>query len=400
MAHQQSRFAGQKILVVDDEDVIVELTTLLLKRRGFDVIGASNGEECVRLVKEHRPVLALVDYMMPVMNGLDALKEIRRHYPDTYVVMFTGKGSEEIAVEAMKAGAIDYLQKPFVNQSLNERIEAVLARREVELENRRLIAERELLQNEIQEWNSELEKRVRQKNSELEQAHREIIRSEKLAAFGHVTAGMAHEIRNPLNSINLFAQILLSAAELNDEHRNYINRITHEVDRIDSILVKMLASSRSEDKNKENVDVTKIIEAVVRSAQHQINAQKINLDIDLADEVPLFNADPLEIEQIFTNLISNALYEMPNGGRLAVSLMADAEKLSIRIADTGPGIPRGNLDRIFDPFFTTKEKGTGFGLSVVLRIVNGYGGTIKAENLTDGGACFSIELPLFPNPVH
>lgn len=400
MAQQQSRFAGQKILVVDDEDVIVELTTLLLKRRGFEVICAANGEECVQLVKEHRPALALIDYMMPVMNGLDALKKIRHYYPDTYVVMFTGKGSEEIAVAAMKAGAIDYLQKPFVNQSLNERIEAVLARREVELENRRLLAERELLQNEIQEWNAELEKRVRQKNSELEQAHKEIIQSEKLAALGHVAAGMAHEIRNPLNSINLFAQILLSAEEISDENRNYISRITHEVERIDSILVKMLASSRSEVKNKVNVDLKRIIETVLNSTQHQINDQKIRLDIDLADKVPLFKADPLEMEQIFTNLISNALHEMPNGGSLAVSLKSDAEKLSIRMTDTGPGIPRENLDRIFDPFFTTKDKGTGFGLSVVLRIVNGCGGTIKAENLADGGAGFSIELPLFPHSVH
>ncbi|MBN1958918.1 MAG: response regulator [Desulfuromonadales bacterium] len=400
MAQVKSRFSGETILVVDDEDVIVELTTLLLKKRGFKVLCASNGKECLQLVKECRPALALVDYMMPVMNGLDALKAIRRDYPDTYVLMFTGKGSEEIAVEAMKAGAVDYLQKPFVNQNLCERIEAVLLRREVELENHRLIVERELLQREIQQWNSELEKRVRQKSAELEQAHKDIIQSEKLAAFGHVSAGMAHEIRNPLNSINLLAQILLSADDISVDNKNYITRITHEVERIDSILVQMLASSRSSEKSHGKVDLVQMIDRVLSSAQHQIKAQQIELDIDVDRQAPHFRADRLEMEQIFTNLISNALYEMPHGGCLSVSLKSDAEKLVIVVSDTGPGIPRENIDRIFDPFFTTKEKGTGFGLSVVRRIVTGCGGKIKAENQGTGGACFTIQLPLLPDAVH
>lgn len=190
------------------------------------------------MVKQHQPALVLLDYMMPVMNGLEALKQIQGSYPDTYVMMFTGKGSEEVAVEAMKAGAVDYIQKPFVNQSLLAQIDMVLTRRQIEVENRRLIDERELLQREIKEWNKELEKRVTQKSRELEKAHQEIIQAEKLAAVGHVSAGMAHEIRNPLNSINLFAQILLADSAISDENKNYISKISHEVERIDSILVQ------------------------------------------------------------------------------------------------------------------------------------------------------------------
>ncbi|MCK5913112.1 MAG: response regulator, partial [Desulfuromusa sp.] len=154
MLGHQSRFAGEKILIADDEAVIVELAGLLLKKRGFEVFSAFNGEQCLQLVAVHQPALVLLDYMMPVMNGLTTLKQIRNLYPDTSVVMFTGKGDEEVAVEIMKAGAADYLRKPLTDSSLSERIDAVLATRQVEIENRKLLRERELLQGEIKQWNS------------------------------------------------------------------------------------------------------------------------------------------------------------------------------------------------------------------------------------------------------
>lgn len=395
-----SRFVGEKILITDDEEVIVELAALLLKKRGFEVLTAHNGEECLRMVAEHHPSLVLLDYMMPVMNGLDALKQIQQNYPDTYVIMFTGKGSEEVAVELMKAGAADYLQKPFANQNLQDRIDSVLQIRQVEIENRELLKEREFLQREIKEWNRELEQRVLHKSRELEQAHKEIIQSEKLAALGHIAAGMAHEIRNPLNSISLFAQILQSTPQLDEENLEYVNKITQEVERIDNILVQMLAASKTESKQCHRVDLAAIINKVLDDSRVQIQSQGIELQLDIDHQAPLIQADPLEIEQIFTNLIGNALFEMSAGGTLGISLANDAEKLLIKVSDSGPGIPQENLSRIFDPFFTTKKKGTGFGLSVVLRVVNGCGGKVSAENLQEAGACFSIELPLLPSSVH
>jgi signal transduction histidine kinase len=400
MTDSQSCFLGEKILVVDDDLLIVKLTVLLLEKWGFQVFTASDGKQCLEMVARHRPALVLLDYMMPVMNGLEALRLIRAHYPDTSVIMFTGKGNEEVAVELMMAGAADYLRKPFVNGNLRERIEAVLATRKVELENRELLKERELLQNEIKLWNEKLEKRVLEKSSELEQAHKEIVQSEKLAALGHISAGMAHEIRNPLNSINLFAQILSTAEGLDEENRGYINKILQEVERIDEILIQMLASSSGKENKTESVDFIKIIEKVLCDSQARIEKQGINLDLDLPQEIPLLQADPLEIEQIFTNLISNALYEMPNGGVLSLSVTADAEKIVITIADTGRGIAPEYVQRIFDPFFTTKERGTGFGLSVVMRIVKSCGGQIHVDSTQGGGAQFIIKLPLLPDSVH
>ena len=395
-----SRFAGEKIIIADDEEAIVELAGLLLKRHGFEVFSAGNGEDCLKLVGQHRPALVLLDYMMPVMNGLEALKRIRSEFPDTYVVIFTGKGSEEVAVDLMKAGAADYLCKPFAAHSLTERIDAVLSLRKVEIENRELLKEREFLQGEIEQWNLKLEQRVREKSSELEQAHQEIMKSEKLATLGHISAGMAHEIRNPLNSINLFSQILLSAAGLDKENKGYVHKIIQEVERIDAILMQMLASSPSERHGLKRVDVSEVIDKVLRECQVQIEKQGVTLNLDIDATTPHIQSDCLEIEQIFTNLISNALYEMANGGTLSLSLRSDAEKMYAVVSDTGSGIPHENISRIFDPFFTTKQKGTGFGLSVVLRIVQSCGGKIQVESPPGSGASFSIELPLVPPSVH
>ena len=300
----------------------------------------------------------------------------------------------------MKAGAADYLCKPFAGHSLTERIDAVLSLRKVEIENRELLKEREFLQSEVEQWNSRLEQRVREKSSELEQAHQEIMKSEKLATLGHISAGMAHEIRNPLNSINLFSQILLSAAGLDKENKGYVHKIIQEVERIDAILMQMLASSPSERHGLKRVDVSKVIDKVLRECQVQIEKQGVTLNLDIDATTPHIQSDCLEIEQIFTNLISNALYEMANGGTLSLSLRSDAETMYAVVSDTGSGIPHENISRIFDPFFTTKQKGTGFGLSVVLRIVQSCGGKIQVESPPGSGASFSIELPLVPPSVH
>jgi len=394
MSEGQSCFAGEKILVVDDEKSIVELTVLLLKKWGFDVVTASNGEECLKMVEEHHPGLVLLDYMMPVMSGIDALQLINKHYPDTYVIMFTGKGSEDVAVEVMKAGAADYIRKPFVNGSLKDRIDKVLFARKIEIENREILHEREMLQNEIKLWNEKLEQRVREKSDELEQAHKEILQSEKLAALGHISAGMAHEIRNPLNSINLFAQILQTAEGLDEENCEYVSKIIQEVERIDNILVQMLASSPGKDSLPHRVAIPEIIDKVVSDCYARIKKQNIELVLNVDKDVPCIAADSLEIEQIFTNLIGNALYEMPDGGVLTIALHSNSEKLWFSVTDSGRGIEEENIKYIFDPFFTTKDNGTGFGLSVVMRIVSSFGGKVHVSNVPGSGARFSVEIPL------
>ena len=383
-----------RILVVDDERIILELTSMILKTRGYEVFTAESGKEGLELVEAVSPAIVLLDYMMPSMSGMTALRKIREKFPDSYVIMFTGKGSEEIAVELMKAGASDYILKPFNNQDLLDRIENVLRIRRIELNNKELREERERLLREIEEWNLELERRVEEKSLELELAHAEILQAEKLATLGHLSAGMAHEIRNPLNSISLFGQILKSGLEVDPEKKAYLDKILKEVDRIDDILVKLLAASKRPRYELQLVSVAEVLGGVLRDFAGPLQLQGVELEKNFETTPPPILADPTEIEQIFSNLISNSLYEMPKGGRLGIHLSHDEGTIYVSISDTGGGIPKENLGKIFDPFFTTKTKGTGFGLSVVLRIVKTYSGRISVESAEAKGTVFHIQLPL------
>lgn len=385
---------SEKILVIDDERIILDLTSMILRSRGYHVLTAEGGIRGLEVIERESPSVVLLDYMMPVMDGMTALKEIRERFPDTYVIMFTGKGSEEIAVELMKAGASDYILKPFNNQDLVDRIEGVMRLRRIELHNRELEEERTRLLQEIEEWNRELERRVEEKSRELERAHAEMVLAEKLATLGHLSAGMAHEIRNPLNSISLFAQILKSGVGEEGERTGYADKIIKEVDRIDGILVNLLATSKRPRFDLEQVSIAETIDRALATLGEQMKVQNIRVDRRFDQIPPPITADSLEIAQIFSNLFTNAVYEMREGGTLSVHLTHDDQNILIGVSDTGGGIPPENLKKIFEPFFTTKSKGTGFGLSVVLRIVKTYRGQIRAENAPGGGAVFRIRLPL------
>lgn len=384
----------RRIVVVDDEKIILELTSMILRSKGYQVFTAVNGEDGMALIEKERPDVVLLDYMMPAMDGLTALKKIRDSYPDTYVMMFTGKGSEEIAVELMKAGASDYILKPFNNQDLVDRLENILRIRTIELHNRELRLERERLQHEIQQWNLELERRVKEKTKDLEKAHAEILQGEKLATLGHLSAGVAHEIRNPLNTISLFLQLIKNGIEKDSELFSYADKALNEVGRIDDLLINLLAASKRPQYELHMVSVAEIIDQTLDSFAPQIKANGISLQKEFLSEPPPILADRAELEQVFNNIIANALYEMQQGGALGLRLSHDAQSIQVDISDTGKGIASENLSQIFDPFYTTKAKGTGFGLSVVLRIVKTYGGRISVDSPSGQGTVFHIQLPL------
>ena len=392
MTEEQNGTRGT-ILIIDDEKVILDLTSIVLRNRGYTVFTASDASDGMRVLEENRPQLVLLDYMMPVIDGLSALREIRQRYPETYVIMFTGKGNEEIAVELMKSGASDYILKPFNNQDLVERIETVLRIREMELRNRELLGERESLLAEIAEWNRQLEARVLEKSEALQRAQAEIVQSEKLASLGYLSAGMAHEIRNPLNSINVFAQLLKSGID-DPEKQGYLDKILKEVDRIDDIMRKLLDASKRPRFQLSEVRIDQIIDATLEIFRPQMMFHGIRVERDYRRIPPAIQADQSEIEQIFTNLFLNAVHELAGGGTLGVFLDHDDQTITIRVSDTGKGIPQEHVSKVFDPFFSTKSGGSGLGLAVVLRIVKTYNGKIVVERSGDTGTTFRIGLPL------
>lgn len=384
-----------RVLIIDDEKVILDLTAIILKNRGYQVFTALSAQEGLQVIEREQPQLVLLDYMMPNMDGFTALKEIRRSFPESYVIMFTGKGSESIAVELMKAGASDYILKPFNNQDLVERIESVLKLRAAELQNLALLSERERLLAEIADWNRELEGRVLEKSAALSRAQAEIVQSEKLAALGYLSAGMAHGIRNPLNSIALFVQLIKSGLD-EPERLDYVDKILKEVDRIDGILGQLLQAAQRPRYQISEVRVDRILENALEAFAPQLEQNRIKVVTEVRSIPPAIKADPIEIEQIFTNLFLNSIHVMPQEGTLSVQLDHDDSYINLRVSDTGPGIPPENLANVFDPFFTTSSRGTGLGLSVVLRIVKTYQGKIEVEKSDASGTTFSVRLPLAP----
>jgi signal transduction histidine kinase len=380
------------IVVIDDDPNILELTRLILSRQGYHVLTASTARQGMDIIASQAPELVLLDYMMPEMDGLTALREIKACYPDTYVIMFTGKGNEELAVELMKGGASEYILKPFNNRSLLDRLDSVLRIREIELQNKALQREQARLVEEIDNWNQELQKRVREKTEALQKAQSEIAQSEKLAALGYLSAGMAHEIRNPLNTISLFVQ-LMRQNSADSEQADYLDKVLKEVDRIDSIISKLLGASNRGRSISSEVQIDRVVDNAIDAFSPQIETGNIRVERRYHGVPPAIKADPAELEQIFTNLFLNALDVMPGGGRLDIEIYEEEGRVVVKVGDSGGGIPADTLPNIFEPFFTTKSRGTGMGLPVVRRIARLYQGSVAVEESSPAGTVFRLEFP-------
>lgn len=381
------------VVIIDDDPNILELTSLILSRRGFRVFTAQCAREGLDIISLHSAELVLLDYMMPEVDGLSALRQIKSRFPDTYVVMFTGRGSEEVAVDLMKAGASEYILKPFNNRNLVERLENVLKIREIELNNKELQLEHGRLLQEIEMWNRDLQKRVREKSDALQKAQNEIVQSEKLAALGYLSAGMAHEIRNPLNSISLFIQLMRQNTNDPDQ-LEYQGKILKEVDRVDLIIRKLLDASRRTRTITSDVQINEVIDNALEVFSPQIEDRKIQVERRYHVVPSPIKADHAELEQIFTNLFLNAMDEMIDGGRLEIDISELKDSVVVRVGDSGRGIPESILPSIFEPFFSTKTRGTGMGLPVVQRIARMYEGSIVVERTSPEGTIFRLEFPV------
>jgi signal transduction histidine kinase len=393
MTETSPRDTKATVVVIDDDIHILELTQLILARRGYQVFTAPTARSGMEIIAARLPELVLLDYMMPEMDGLTALREIRTRFPNTYVVMFTGKGNEEIAVELMKGGASEYILKPFNNHDLVERLDNILRIREIEIHNHSLQQEHIRLLQEIDNWNQELQKRVHEKTDALQKAQSEIAQSEKLAALGYLSAGMAHEIRNPLNSISLFIQ-LMRQNTADPEQLEYQGKILKEIDRIDDIIRKLLDASRRTRNISNDIFIDRVIDNALEVFSPQIETGKIRVTRSYCDAPPPIKADPVELEQIFTNLFLNALDEMLNGGHLEIDVCEENGRVVVRVTDSGCGIPPEILPSIFDPFFSTKSRGTGMGLPVVQRIARIYEGNIQVEKSSAEGTTFRLDFPV------
>ena len=240
-------------------------------------------------------------------------------------------------------------------------------------------------------------------NRDLRQAQNEIIRSEKLASVGRLAAGIAHEIGNPIGIILGYLDLLNSGDIAEADKKDFLNRIESEILRVKRIIRQLLDFSRPSSEEPEKTRVHDLVNTTLAMLEPQPMMEGLRTTLDLKAQKDTVLADPNQLQQVFLNIIMNAADALAEGRGEGESkqLMIRSERnegsIELRFSDNGPGIAEQDLLRIFDPFYTTKEpgKGTGLGLSVCYRIVEGLGGTIRAESKTGEGATIIVSLPLY-----
>jgi PAS domain S-box-containing protein len=224
--------------------------------------------------------------------------------------------------------------------------------------------------------------------------------SERLAALGRVTAGVAHEVKNPLNSMRVWLEVLKGNLPADAETQQAAKMLDSEIDRLDRVVKTFLEFSRPVELECEEVDLSKLLESVLAAAKPAIDRAGVELQKDIPASFSTVELDQHLIEQAVLNLVLNACQSMEPGGRLFVSLRRLADKAEIRVGDTGPGIAPENRAKIFQLFFTTRKGGTGLGLANTFRFVQLHNGSVEFDTEVGRGTTFRIELPLArANPV-
>ena len=250
----------------------------------------------------------------------------------------------------------------------------------------------------LQQSHDQLTDTVRALRTELGEKNRLLERKNRLAALGEMAAGLAHEIRNPLGGIQLYASLLAHDVADRPESLQRVQKIAGGVRRLEALVGQVLQFSRELSANIEPVDLAEVVDQAVDLATPKLAEHAVTCHVEGPRPLDVL-ADPLLLEQAILNLLLNAVEAMEphHPGTVYIryagpSQALEVKQFTVEVADDGPGIPPKVLDRIFNPFFTTKESGTGLGLAIVHRVVEAHDGTILAANREGGGARFEIRV--------
>jgi PAS domain S-box-containing protein len=234
----------------------------------------------------------------------------------------------------------------------------------------------------------------------------EILRMDRLVSLGKLASGIAHELRNPLAGIKTTAQALGEELSESDPKREYLTRITKEIDRLNDLLKTFFSFAKPQNLNLVHCHIKEIVNEIIPFLIKEIADQGIRFAEVYHPHLPKIRVDKSQIHQVILNLFLNAIQAMPNGGVLKIEAIPSASRLlygfqqnftRLIVSDTGKGIPPDLINKIFDPFFTTRPKGIGLGLSIAYQIVKKHGGMIKVESEWGQGTAFEFTLPEVPD---
>lgn len=347
-----------RILVAEDEPDIRQFICELLEDEGYRAHGVGDGREALAWAKEHQPDLIISDIMMPHMTGLELTKAIRSdsNLSSIPILLLTARSGAEATIDAYEHGANDFVGKPFHSGALLARVRAQLR---------------------------------------LQHLHLQLISQEKFVSVGFLAAGIAHEVRNPLNAVMNAARVLREKGARLAATPQLLDVIVDGAKRIDSVVAALNTHARPSAREREQIfGIREGIDSTLRLLSHRL--RDVEMEVRGSSSVEV-RGKPGELNQVFLNLIDNSLRS--GATRISIDVAETVKMVRVRFADNGPGVPAQVAGRIFEPFFSTRtEGGTGLGLHLSRRTVESAGGRLMLMNPGEAGAEFVVELPSCASP--
>ena len=378
-----------KALVADDEpDMLRFLKSQLIQH--YEVLEAVDGQQAIEKASQFLPDIILLDMMMPEKDGLQACRELRERTSTQSIpiVLLTARADEETKLAALNAGASDFLPKPFSTTELHVRIKNL-----VESHN---------YQTKLSKQNLALESTIEQ----LKETESQLVQTEKLASLGRMSAGIIHEINNPLNFATTGLYTLRNkgkylAAEQQEEYAEVLKDVEEGIKRVKTIVSDLRMFTHPETESRDQVEVVEVIGSALRFLANEWK-DRVQIEQKLDPHQTVW-ANKNKMIHVFTNLLQNSLDALKdktfeNGEKPAIVIEGSVNngRSTVRIRDNGPGIDAQHLDKIFDPFFTTKDvgEGMGLGLSICYRIVQEFDGRISVKTEVGKYCEFALEFPV------
>ena len=361
--------ATGRVFVIDDDDIMLLSCRRILEKAGYQVETFSSGLDGIRRIEEVRPELLLVDLKMPELDGLQVIERVRSVDPDVVIAVITGYATISTAVDAMKAGAYDFLPKPFTPDELRLIVNRGHERWRLAMESRRL-------------------------RREKEEAERRFI------------TFVSHQLKSPLVAAKQYLDVLLftSKGDMTPKTQEWLTRAQARLDEMLNLIHDWLELARIERGTpcEPGVasDLGEVVTEVVDAAGPQAEAAGVTLGAEIASEVGAVRGDRVSLGTIVSNLVGNAIKYNRVGGRVNVRIARDGERAVLEVSDTGIGIPEESLPDLFREFYRVKSErtrdipGTGLGLAICKRLVTDLGGAIEAHSRTDEGTTFVVRLPI------
>ncbi|MCP4023374.1 MAG: response regulator [Desulfobacteraceae bacterium] len=364
-------------MLVDDEEDIREVLSITLEDLGYDVLSAENGETALKLFQAHHPSIVLTDIKMPGMDGIEILRKIKSINPHTQVIMITGHGDTDIAIESLKHEAIDFITKPISTTAL----EIALKRA-----NEKIVTRRQL-----KEYTEGLEDLVREKT----------MLQDNLSNLGVMIGSISHSVKGLLTKLDGGLYLVESAVDKKDQIRmaEGLEILKLTIERIKKMIFDILYYSKERKVKVETIDVVKFANEVADIAEQKGIPHHIRITREFEGAPKKIKADPEYMRSALINILDNAVDacigdRSKQAHRIGFTIREETENIIFEIRDNGIGMDKKTRDKVFNLFFSSKQsKGTGFGLFISKNIIHRHGGFINVKSAKGKGTCIEIKIP-------